>query len=134
MIPYLAVIPISSALLSRTLDFVSPGREDYKPPNRKRLSSPEVDRSFHCTDDTSDDDGGDHFPPMGPRPATRSRTQKGRSHVPHHRENDLYQLHAVCSAYTSLVQDLGFFRSNLVTMPGVLGLSVPTSEGIAVQN
>ena len=73
---------MSSSPLSSTPDFVSPGREDYKPPKRKRISSPEVDRSYHCTDDTSDDDGGDHSSPIRPRPATRSRTQKGHSRVP----------------------------------------------------
>ena len=71
---------MSSSPLSITPEIVSPGKEDYKPPKRKRISSPDVDRSFRHSDDTSDDDISGGSSPVQPRPATPSRTQDGRSH------------------------------------------------------
>ena len=67
---------MSSSPLSITPEIVSPGREDYKAPKRKRLSSPEFDRSYRRTDDTSEDDAGDDSSPIRRRPATRSRTRE----------------------------------------------------------
>ena len=122
-------------------------KKDHKPPqNGKRMSLSEVDRSFFCIDDTSGHDGRDHSSPirfvldMPHLPAHKKGPQScPRGWLPsaHHRENGPIRA-ASCVIlrihYTSSAQDLGFFRRYLVTMPGVLGLSVPTSVGIAVQD
>ena len=69
-----AQLNLMSSPLSSASEVVTPGKEDYKAPKRKRQSTPEVNRPSHRNDDTSGDDGGDYSSPIR-RPATRSRTR-----------------------------------------------------------
>ena len=52
----------------------------------------------------------------------------------HHGENDQYRLYYVLRIYPANTRSRVLLEENLVTMPGVLGLSVPTSVEIAVQD
>jgi hypothetical protein len=70
---------MSSSPSSIKPEIVSPGKEDYKPPKRKRISSPKVDRPNRRTDNTSDDDIVGDSSPIQPRPATRFRTRDSRN-------------------------------------------------------
>lgn len=71
-----AQVNLMSSPLPSPPELVTPGKDDYKPPRkRKRPPVPDSDRPPYHNEHDSSDDGCDHSSPIRDQQATRSRTR-----------------------------------------------------------